>query len=217
MKKKLTLTALLCGLALACVGAGCDELSKFEEKEKEGYKISVSYDANGGSFLNRPGVTVVDMFNPSKYEKDGNGTVHIKLLEPTDPSRPTSGDGITLTLQNHFFAGWYKNREVKTVDGKPVDEDTIATIFVFFFLYFAMLAAAAILVCRDGFSLTTSFTAALACLSNIGPGLDAVGPMGNFAAFSPLSKWCLSLTMLIGRLEIFPLLILFFPSTWKKT
>ena len=82
---------------------------------------------------------------------------------------------------------------------------------------FSMLAAAAILVCRDGFSLTTSFTAALACLSNIGPGLDAVGPMGNFAAFSSLSKWCLSLTMLIGRLEIFPLLILFFPSTWKKT
>ena len=106
---------------------------------------------------------------------------------------------------------------VVKLDGKPVEEDTIATIFVFFFLYFAMLAAAAILVCRDGFSLTTSFTAALACLSNIGPGLDAVGPMGNFAAFSSLSKWCLSLTMLIGRLEIFPLLILFFPSTWKKT
>ena len=110
-------------------------------------------------------------------------------------------------------------RAVKVVklDGKPVEEDTIQTIFVFFFLYFAILAAAVLLICRDGFSLTTSFTAALACLSNIGPGLDAVGPMGNFAAFSPLSKWILSLTMLVGRLEIFPILILFFPSTWKKT
>ena len=109
-------------------------------------------------------------------------------------------------------------RAVKVVklDGKPVDEDTIHTIFVFFFLYFAILAAAVLLICRDGFSLTTSFTAALACLSNIGPGLDAVGPMGNFAAFSPLNKWLLSLTMLVGRLEIFPILILFFPSTWKK-
>lgn len=124
MKKRLTLTALLCGLALACVGAGCKELSKVEEKEKEGYKISVSYDANGGLFLNRPGVNVMDMFNPSNYEKDTNGTVHIKLLEPTDPSRPTSvqGSSISLALQNHFFAGWYQNREVKMVDGHPVDE-----------------------------------------------------------------------------------------------
>ena len=81
---------------------------------------------------------------------------------------------------------------------------------------FAILAAAVLLICRDGFSLTTSFTAALACLSNIGPGLDAVGPMGNFAAFSPLSKWILSLTMLVGRLEIFPILTLLSRSTWKK-
>lgn len=109
-------------------------------------------------------------------------------------------------------------RSVKVVklDGKPVEEDTIQTIFAFCFLYFALLMAAILLVCQDGFSLTTSCTAALACLSNIGPGLDTVGPMGNFAAFSPLSKWVLSLTMLIGRLEIFPILILFFPSTWKK-
>ena len=107
--------------------------------------------------------------------------------------------------------------KVVKLDGKPVEEDTIGTIFVFFFLYFAILAAAVLLICRDGFSLTTSVTAALACLSNIGPGLDAVGPMGNFAAFSPMSKWVLSLTMLIGRLEIFPILILFFPSTWKRS
>ncbi len=123
MKKKLKLTLFLSCLALAFVGAGCDELSALEEKEQEGYKISVSYDANGGSFLNRPGITVMDVFHPSNYEKDENGAIHIKLVEPTSPSRPTSGsDHITLTLQNHFFAGWYQNREVKTVDGKPVDE-----------------------------------------------------------------------------------------------
>lgn len=124
MKKKLTFTLLLSGLALACLGAGCGSLTKVEENQEKGYKISVSYDANGGSFLNRPGITVMDMFNPSNYEKDSNGTVHIQLIEPTDPSRPTSGsEAITLTLQNHFFAGWYQNREVKTVDGVPVDAD----------------------------------------------------------------------------------------------
>ena len=123
MKKKLTCALFLGALMFACVGAGCNSLTKVEENQEKGYTISVSYDANGGSFLNRPGITVMDMFNPSNYAKDANGTVHIKLTEPTDPSRPSSGsDAITLTLQNHFFAGWYKNREVKTVDGKPVDE-----------------------------------------------------------------------------------------------
>ena len=123
MKKKLKLTLLLGGMALACVGAGCGTLTPVEENKEAGYLISVTYDANGGSFLNRPGITVMDMFHPDKYEADAQGIKHIKLIEPTDPSRPTSGsDSITLTLQNHFVAGWYQNREVKTVDGKPVDE-----------------------------------------------------------------------------------------------
>ena len=123
MKKKLTCALFLGALMFACLGAGCRDLSKVEENQKNGYTISVSYDANGGSFLNRPGITVMDMVNPDKYEADAQGVKHIKLIEPTDPSRPTSGsDSITLTLQDHFFAGWYQNREVKTVDGKPIDE-----------------------------------------------------------------------------------------------
>ena len=79
-----------------------------------------------------------------------------------------------------------------------------------------VLGLACLVVCLDGFSLTTSFTATLACLSNTGPGLESVGPMGNFSAFSALSKWVLSAAMLIGRLEIFPILILLLPSTWRK-
>lgn len=86
-----------------------------------------------------------------------------------------------------------------------------------FSLYCLLLAAATILVSLDGGSLTTSFTAALACISNVGPGLDAVGPTGNFAFFSPLSKLVLTLAMLIGRLEIFPVLVLLLPSTWKRS
>ena len=110
-------------------------------------------------------------------------------------------------------------REVKVVqlDGKAVDESTVNTVFVFFSLYCLLLAAATILVSLDGGSLTTSFTAALACISNVGPGLDAVGPTGNFAFFSPLSKLVLTLAMLIGRLEIFPVLVLLLPSTWKRS
>ena len=121
MKKKLTCALFLGALLFACVGAGCNNLSKIEENQEDGYMVSVSYDANGGSFLNRPGITVMDMFKPSNYTKDANGIVHIKLTEPTE-RQAVGTDDITLTLQNHFFAGWYQNREVKTVDGKPVDE-----------------------------------------------------------------------------------------------
>ncbi len=100
--------------------------------------------------------------------------------------------------------------KVVKLDGKPVDEDTLNTVFVFFLCFMGVLGLACLVVCLDGFS-TTSFTATLACLSNTGPGLEAVGPMGNFSAFSALSKWVLSAAMLIGRLEIFPILILFAP------
>ena len=106
--------------------------------------------------------------------------------------------------------------KVVKLDGKAVDEDTLNTVFVFFCLFFLLLGGGCLLVCLDGFDLTTSFTAALTCLSNVVPGLGEVGPMGNFAAFSPLSKVVLSLAMLIGRLEIFPMLILFSPATWRR-
>jgi len=123
MKKKFKLILALAAASLLCVGAACASETKVEENEKNGYTVSVTYDANGGSFLNRPGITIMDMFNPDKYQADGQGVKHIKLMEPTSPDRANSGSGaITLTLQNHFFAGWYQNREVKTVNGAPVDE-----------------------------------------------------------------------------------------------
>lgn len=109
-------------------------------------------------------------------------------------------------------------RAVKVVklDGKAVDEDTLNTVFVFFTCFFLILGGTCLIVSLDGFSLTTTCSAALACLSNTGPGLDVVGPMGNFSAFSALSKVTLSLAMLIGRLEVFPILILLQPATWRK-
>ena len=73
---------------------------------------------------------------------------------------------------------------------------------------------AGLIVSLDGLDFTTNFTAALSCLSNVGPGLSLVGPTGSFAIFSPLSKIVLMICMLLGRLEIFPLL-LFVPFTWR--
>ena len=69
----------------------------------------------------------------------------------------------------------------------------------------------------DDVSFSVSFSAALTCLSNVGPGLQEIGPVGSFAEFSPLSKVVLSVTMIAGRLELFPILVLFSRRTWSRS
>ena len=109
-------------------------------------------------------------------------------------------------------------KSVNTVklDGHTVDESILSGVQGFFFAYLLVLLSAVIIVSMDGFSFETNFTAVLATISNIGPGLGMVGPVGNYSAFSDLSKIVLSLCMLIGRLEIFPVLMLFSPSAWQR-
>ena len=109
-------------------------------------------------------------------------------------------------------------KSVNTVklDGHPVDESILSGVQGFFFAYFLILIVATVIVSLDGFTFETNFTAVIATLSNIGPGLGMVGPTGNFAAFSDVSKLVLSLCMLIGRLDIFPVLMLVSPSAWRK-
>ena len=73
-----------------------------------------------------------------------------------------------------------------------------------------------LLLCLEDFDLVTTFTALTTCINNVGPGLEVVGPMGNFSTFSDWGKILLSFDMLLGRLEICPLLLLFAPSIWKR-
>ncbi len=103
------------------------------------------------------------------------------------------------------------------MDGQRTEEDVIANTFSFLTAYFLLSAASILIVALDRFSFETSFTAVIACISNIGPGLDVVGPMGNYGGLSVLSKLVLSLDMLAGRLEIFPMLMLFIPAAWKRS
>ncbi|MCI8650267.1 MAG: TrkH family potassium uptake protein [Anaerotruncus sp.] len=109
-------------------------------------------------------------------------------------------------------------RTIKLVrmDGATVEDDTINSLNIYMAVYCLILTISMLLISIDNFSLETNLTAVLACLNNIGPGLGNVGPTGNFSEFSVFSKLVLSLNMLIGRLEIFPMLILMFPSTWKN-
>ena len=97
-----------------------------------------------------------------------------------------------------------------------MDEGGVRAVYLFCSLYMMLLMGTTLLISFDGHSLATNFTAAASCLSNIGPGLELVGPTGSFAIFSPVSKIILSIAMLTGRLEIYPILALFIPSFWKK-
>lgn len=105
---------------------------------------------------------------------------------------------------------------VTRLDGCVLPEETVRTTGNYLAIYALVYLLCSLLISVDGFTLETTLTASLTCLSNVGPGLGAVGPAGNFAAFSDFSKIVLSLEMLIGRLEFFPLLIFFTPSTWKR-
>ncbi|MEI3245876.1 MAG: TrkH family potassium uptake protein [Lachnospiraceae bacterium] len=101
-------------------------------------------------------------------------------------------------------------------NGQKVDEKILANVNAYLAAYVIIIILSFLVVSLDGFSLTTSFTSVVACFNNIGPGLDLVGPIGNYAMFGPLSKIVLILDMLAGRLEIFPILILFTGRAWKK-
>ncbi len=101
-------------------------------------------------------------------------------------------------------------------EGKLLGDQMQSGITAYMFAYIAVVIFSVLILSLDAFSLTTNFTAVAACLNNIGPGLEVVGPTGNYAAFSPLSKIVLIFDMLAGRLELFPILVLFAPMAWKK-
>jgi len=110
-------------------------------------------------------------------------------------------------------------RSVNTVrlDGVTLPDETVLNTQLFFSLYILLICFSAILVAAfDECDFTTNLTGVIACISNIGPGLGAVGPVGNFSSFSAASKIIFVVDMLLGRLEIFPIIVLFSPATWKR-
>lgn len=110
-----------------------------------------------------------------------------------------------------------RNVKLVKMDGKAVNHDIMRTTSMYLVLYIGVFAISFLLVSIDNMDFTTSFTAVAANLNNTGPGLGAVGPVGNYADFSILSKIVFIFDMLAGRLELYPLLLLFAPSAWKKS
>ena len=109
-------------------------------------------------------------------------------------------------------------RSIETVkiDKKTVDEPVVKSVSVLFAMYFLIIFVSIVVVALDGRDIVTTSTAVLTCINNVGPGLGAVGPYGNFADFSVLSKLVLCFDMLAGRLELIPMLMLFSPYAWSR-
>lgn len=101
-------------------------------------------------------------------------------------------------------------------EGKPLDDATLSGVGVYFALYISILLGAFLLISFEPFDFETKFTSVLSCFNNVGPGFGMVGPAGNYADYTPFSKVVLSMAMLLGRLEIYPIVFALSPSVWRK-
>ena len=109
-------------------------------------------------------------------------------------------------------------RRIKSIrlDNTVIEKETVSATCVYFVVYMLITAVSILLISLNNFDFTTTFSSVITCINNVGPGLSLVGPVENFSHLSVLSKLVLSADMLIGRLEVLPMMILFIPSTWKK-
>ena len=121
------------------------------------------------------------------------------------------------TVKKELTLALHPNAVMKVkMDGKIVEHEVIRTLNVYIVAYLFLFAASVLMITVDGYDFVTNFTAVAATFNNIGPGLNQVGPTCSFGGFSNFSKLILTFDMLAGRLEIFPLMVLFYKETWKK-
>lgn len=102
------------------------------------------------------------------------------------------------------------------LDGSRVESGTLKAVYTYFLIYVLIIVAGTMVVSLDSYDMTTNFTAALACISNIGHGMGQIGPASCFNIFSAPVKMVLAVIMLLGRLELYPILAFFAPTTWRK-
>lgn len=122
----------------------------------------------------------------------------------------------TVLKELHVYIHPKSIKKIK-MDGKTIEHDVVRSINVYFITFIILFSMSILAISFDGKDLVTTFTSVATTINNVGPGLEVVGPTGNFSSFSNFSKFVFMFDMLAGRLELFPLLILFHPSVWKDT
>ena len=171
---------------------------------------------NAATIVSTTGFGTVDYIQWPEYCK-----VIIVLLMFCGGCAGSTGGGLKLSRVMMLIKGVIcdvreilRPRSVHRVmmDGRPVDRSVRQAVSVYFDLYIISLLLFTFIVSFNGYDFATNFTAALSCLSNIGPGLSLIGPTGNFAIFSAPIKLALSFAMLLGRLELYAILALIFPK-----
>lgn len=147
------------------------------------------------------------------------------ILMMTGCCAGSTGGGLKLIRVSMLFKGIKREIHrtvhprgvgVIRVDGRAVDEEICSSVALYFFGYMAVIIIATLIIALDNFDFESTLTAVVACFNNIGPGFGMVGPTGNFSEFSGLSKIVLSVCMLLGRLELYPLLLLMSRRTWTR-
>ena len=173
-----------------------------------------------GSIITTTGFSTID-FN---LWPQGSKTILV-LLTFLGACAGSTGGGIKVsrllilikTLKKELFTIVHPRGVKKiTMDKRPIEHETVRLTNIFMVAYIFILAFSILLIGIDNLDFTTNFTAVAATLNNIGPGLELVGPTHNFGLFSDFSKFILMFDMLAGRLEIFPMLMLFAPISWKR-
>ena len=153
-----------------------------------------------------------------------NQMAFLLLLMVIGASAGSTGGGLKVARVLLLFKSLRRNirqvlnpQKVQVVrnNGRTVDEKVLDNTNAYLAAYVVIAILSFLIISADGFSTGTNISAGLACFNNIGPGLEAVGPTCNYSAYSLVSKLVLTVDMLAGRLEIFPMLVLLSRSTWK--
>ena len=188
-----------------------DSMSAFEALTHASFQV--------GSIITTTGYSTVDFNQWSQTAK-----VVLVLLMFIGACAGSTGGGIKVsrilllakTVKKEMGSYIHPKRIQKIkMEGKPVEHEVVRSTNVYFITFTLLFSASVFLVSLEGKDLVTTFTAIVATINNIGPGLELVGPMGSFGGFTDFSKWVFIFDMLAGRLELFPMLILFHPTVWK--
>ena len=173
-----------------------------------------------GSIITTTGFSTVDFDLWPSFSK----TI-LLLLMISGACAGSTGGGMKVARLMLIFKSLGRNirrsispRKVELIrnNGAPVDEKILDNVNAYLAAYVAIIFSIFLVISLDGFSIGSNFSAVLCTFNNIGPGFEAVGPMCNFSIYSDLSTFVLTWGMLAGRLEIFPILVLFSHNTWKK-
>ncbi len=173
-----------------------------------------------GSIITTTGFYTVDFNLWPEFSK-----AIIVLLMFIGASAGSTGGGIKVsrilillkTIKKELkIAAHPKSVHKVSLDGRTIEHEVMRSANVYMIAYIVIFVTSFLIISLDNFDFLTNFTAVATTINNVGPGLSMVGPIENFSIYSPISKIVLSFTMLIGRLEIFPMLVLFAPSKWKK-